>query len=84
MWIKSELLRSGKEVEIINIEQDEAARARLAEAGILTVPVLEVDGELLIHAEDMMAKIGGQADDCLCQPHGQCPFHRKATGTPGS
>jgi glutaredoxin len=58
LWIKSEAQRSGKKVEIINIDHDEAARERLVKAGILSVPVLEADGEFWIHTEDMMERLG--------------------------
>lgn len=58
IWIKSEAQRSGKEVEIVNIDHDEAARERLMSAGIMSVPVLEADGEFWMRAEDMMEKLG--------------------------
>lgn len=58
LWIKSEAQRSGKEVEIVNIDHDEAARERLLRAGIMTVPVLEAGGEFWIDTEDMMEKLG--------------------------
>jgi len=59
IWIKSEAQRSGKAVEIINIDHDEAARERLISAGIKTVPALEADGEFLTEPEAMLAKLGG-------------------------
>jgi len=58
MWIKSEAQRSGKEVKIVNIDHDEAARERLISAGIRSVPVLEADGEFWNKPEDMMEKLG--------------------------
>ena len=58
LWIKSEVQRSGKEVEIVNIDHDAAARERLVQAGIMTVPVLESDGEFWIRTEDIMEKLG--------------------------
>ena len=58
LWIKSEAQRSGKEVEIINIDHDEAARERLLSAGIMTVPVLETDGRFWINPEDILGKLG--------------------------
>lgn len=58
LWIKSEAQRSGKEVEIVNIDHDEAARERLLRAGIMTVPVLEAGGEFWIDTADMMEKLG--------------------------
>ena len=59
IWIKSEARRSGKEVEIVNIDHDVAARERLIGAGIMTVPALEADGEFLTEPEAMLAKLGG-------------------------
>jgi Glutaredoxin and related proteins len=58
LWIKSEAQRSGKQVDIVNIDHDEAARERLVQAGIKSVPVLEADGRFWIDIEDMMEKLG--------------------------
>ena len=54
MWVKSEADRSGVEVEVINIDHDEAARERLMEAGIRGVPVLEVDGRYVVEPSEML------------------------------
>lgn len=54
IWIKSELERSNYEVEIINIDHNEDARERLAEAGVMSVPVLEVDGSFVFDTTEMM------------------------------
>jgi glutaredoxin len=59
MWIKSEAQRCGKEVKIVNIDRDEAARERLIGAGIRSVPVLEADGGFWVNADDMLEKLGG-------------------------
>jgi len=59
IWIKSEARRSGKEVEIVNIDHDEAARERLISAGIKTVPALEADGEFWTSTEEMLERLGG-------------------------
>lgn len=59
LWIKSEARRSGKDVEIVNIDHDEAARERLIAAGILSVPALEADGMFWTDADAMLAKLGG-------------------------
>ena len=58
LLIKSEVQRSGKGVEIINIDHDETARERLLSAGIMTVPVLETDGRCWINPEDILGKLG--------------------------
>lgn len=57
MWIKSELQRVGAVVETINIEKDEQARKQILAAGFLTVPVLEIDGELIGDLQHMISKI---------------------------
>ncbi len=55
MLMKFELNKAGFEgnYTIINIEQDEQAKNRLIDAGILSVPVLEVDGELIHDITEM-------------------------------
>jgi len=58
MWIKSELQRSGLEANIVNIDHDEASRERLIEAGLMSVPVLEVDGKFIVDPEEMMEQLG--------------------------
>ena len=57
MWIKSEIQRSGADAEIVNVDRDEAARERLIEAGVMAVPVLEVDGRLILEPEEMMREM---------------------------
>ena len=57
MWIKSEIQRSNLEVELVNIDHDEEARERLIEAGIRGVPVLEVDGNLILDPEEMLKQM---------------------------
>lgn len=57
LWIKSEIARTGLPVEIVNVDQDEEARGKLAEAGVTSVPVLEADGALIIDPDDMMKQL---------------------------
>lgn len=57
MWIKSEIQRCNLEVELVNIDHDEEARERLIEAGIRGVPVLEVDGNLILDPEEMLKQM---------------------------
>lgn len=54
MWIKSEIARSGLAVEIINIDHDEAARERLLEAGVMSLPVMETGGEFIFDTNEMV------------------------------
>lgn len=57
MWIKSEVQRSGAAVEIVNIDHDELARESLISAGIMAVPVLEVNGRMIVDPEEMMKEM---------------------------
>jgi len=59
IWIKSEAQRSGKDVEIVNIDHDVAARERLIGAGIMTVPALEEGGAFWTNPEEMLERLGG-------------------------
>ncbi|MFB7817237.1 glutaredoxin family protein [Paenibacillus chitinolyticus] len=54
MWIKSEIARSGIVVEIVNIDHDEAARERLVEAGVMSLPVMEAGGEFIFDTNEMV------------------------------
>jgi glutaredoxin 3 len=57
LWIKSEIQRSAMEADIVNIDRDEEARERLIEAGILSVPVLEVNGRWIVDPEEMLRQL---------------------------
>lgn len=57
MWIKSEVQRSGMEADIVNIDHDEEVRERLIKAGVMSVPVLEVDGRFILDPEEMMKEM---------------------------
>ncbi|MBO9605252.1 MAG: glutaredoxin [Paenibacillaceae bacterium] len=57
MWIKSEIARTDLAIEIINIDHDEAARERLIEVGMLSLPVMEADGEFIHDPNEMMKRV---------------------------
>lgn len=57
MLVKSELNRLGLEAEIVNIDHDEEARNTIIDAGLLTVPVLGVNGELIGEVSKILAYI---------------------------
>lgn len=57
MWIKSELQRAGLEVDIINVDHDEQAFERLVALGAASVPVMEVEGELIFDTNEMLEQI---------------------------
>lgn len=49
MLVKSELNVAGLEgqYEVVNIDHDEQAKEKIVNAGFMSVPILEVDGELI-------------------------------------
>jgi glutaredoxin len=57
IWIKSELQRSPFPVDIVNIDHDEQAREHLIGSGLMSVPVLEVDGKFIVSPEEMMRQL---------------------------
>lgn len=57
MWIKSELQRAGVQAEMVNIDHDENAREYLLQAGIMRVPVMEMDGELILDQAEMLERL---------------------------
>ncbi|XID94568.1 glutaredoxin family protein [Paenibacillaceae bacterium WGS1546] len=57
MWIKSELQRAGLEVETINVDHDAEAFDRLAAAGAMSVPVMEIEGEFIFDTNEMVKQL---------------------------
>ena len=59
MLVKSELTVAGlvDQVETINIDHDELAKEHIMNAGFMSVPILEIDGELLHDFHDINAAI---------------------------
>ena len=57
MWVKSELQRAGLEVEVVNIDVDELAKQTIVDAGFLTVPVLEFEGQLIGDVQEIVSQI---------------------------
>jgi glutaredoxin-like protein NrdH len=57
LWVKSELERRGLEAEIINIEKDDKAKQIILNAGFLSVPVMELNGDLIGDTKQMMEQI---------------------------
>lgn len=57
LWVKSELQQAGLEVEVINIDHDEQAKETILNAGFLTVPVLEVDGQFIGDVKEIVSQI---------------------------
>lgn len=57
LWVKSELDAANLNVEVINIDHDEAAKQTVLNAGFLSVPVLEIDGEWYAETTSIMNRI---------------------------
>lgn len=59
MLVKSELTVAGlaDKFETINIDHDETAKEKIINAGFMSVPILEIDGELLHDFNDINAAI---------------------------
>ena len=57
LWVKSELDAANLNVEVINIDHDEAAKQTVLDAGFLSVPVLEIDGEWYAETTSIMNRI---------------------------
>ena len=55
--VKAEFENKQVPVELINIDHDEAAKQKLLEHNILTVPVLEVNGQLVSDLNTIYATI---------------------------
>ena len=57
LWVKSELQAANITVEMINIDHDETAKEAVLNAGYMTVPVLEVNGEWFADTTSIIAQI---------------------------
>lgn len=61
--VKSKIEEEGISVEIVNIDHDATAKQKLLDNGIMAVPVLEVDGELITDLKAIHEAI--EANDLL-------------------
>ncbi|MBO2536684.1 glutaredoxin family protein [Rummeliibacillus suwonensis] len=59
MFVKSFLKEAGFEgkYELINVDTDEQAKQEIVEAGFLSVPILELNGELIQDVAQMNEEI---------------------------
>ena len=57
LWVKSELQAANLDVEMLNIDHDETAKQAVLNAGFMTVPVLEVNGEWFTDTASIIAQI---------------------------
>lgn len=61
LWVKSELAQVGLEAEFINLDQDGVAFEKITSAGFTSVPILELDGELISDVPQILARIEAMA-----------------------
>lgn len=61
LWIKSELQQKELGYQEINIDNNAEARQKIIEAGILTVPVVEINGVLISEMPNIMAQIAAMS-----------------------
>lgn len=58
LWVKSELMQAGFDsVEMINIDHNEQAKEKIMNAGFMSVPILEVEGELIHDVQAIVSRI---------------------------
>lgn len=57
LWVKSELQRAGIDVEVFNVDHDEQAKQRVINAGFLSVPVLEFEGQFIGDVKKIVEQI---------------------------
>ncbi|MDM5332186.1 glutaredoxin [Ureibacillus composti] len=57
LWVKSELQRAGIDAEVINIDHNEQARQAIVDAGFLSVPVLEKNGQFVGDVKEIVSQI---------------------------
>ncbi|MGE7666773.1 glutaredoxin family protein [Ureibacillus composti] len=57
LWVKSELQRAGIDAQVINIDHNEQARLAIVDAGFLSVPVLEKNGQFIGDVKEIVSQI---------------------------
>ncbi len=57
LWVKSELEEANLQAEIINIDQETEALQRIQSAGFSSVPILEINGELIAEMPRILQQI---------------------------
>lgn len=57
LWVKSELQRAGIDAEVVNIDHNEQARQAIVDAGFLSVPVLEKNGQFIGDVKEIVSQI---------------------------
>ncbi|MCM3388783.1 glutaredoxin family protein [Ureibacillus chungkukjangi] len=57
MWVKSELEKAKVIVEEVNIDHEPHEKEFLIQSGLLTVPVLEIEGRLIGDVKEIISQI---------------------------
>lgn len=58
LYVKSELAQAGIEVELVNLDHNQEAMQKVTEAGFSSVPILQIDDELIGNVPDILERIG--------------------------
>ena len=58
LWVKSELAQAGLQADVVNLDENEEAMKTITSAGFSSVPILEVDNELIGSVPAILARIG--------------------------
>lgn len=58
LWVKSELVQAGIEAEVVNLDHNQEALQRVTEAGFSSVPILQVNDELIGSVPAILERIG--------------------------
>lgn len=58
LWVKSELVQAGLEAEVVNLDHNQEAMQIVTEAGFSSVPILQVNDELIGSVPAILERIG--------------------------
>ncbi len=58
LYVKSELAQAGIEAELVNLDHNQEAMQKVTEAGFSSVPILQIDDELIGNVPDILERIG--------------------------
>lgn len=61
LYVKSELAQAGIEAEIVNLDHNQEAMQKVTEAGFSSVPILQINEELIGNVPAILERIGQMA-----------------------
>lgn len=61
LYVKSELAQAGIEAEIVNLDHNQEAMQKVTEAGFSSVPILQINEELIGNVPSILERIGQMA-----------------------